>query len=90
MNTSVTQLFIAAFVLTLMQVTVVNAQSPSQSAAAQPQQSLKAEELDQLVAPIALYPDTLLSVVLWRRLIRWRSSKLIVGQPRTRHSREIS
>jgi hypothetical protein len=36
------------------------AQSPSPSPAASSQQLLKAEELDALVAPIALYPDTLL------------------------------
>ena len=42
---------------------------PTQPAAAQPaaaptQQLLKAEELDRLAAPIALYPDTLASTVL--------------------------
>jgi Protein of unknown function (DUF3300)/Chaperone of endosialidase len=40
------------------------AQAPSPPAAAASQQQLKAEELDALVAPIALYPDTLLSLVL--------------------------
>lgn len=41
------------------------AQTPGASAAATTSQPpLKAEEIDQLVAPIALYPDTLLSEVL--------------------------
>jgi Protein of unknown function (DUF3300)/Chaperone of endosialidase len=40
------------------------AQSPSPSPAASSQQLLKAEELDALAAPIALYPDTLLAEVL--------------------------
>ena len=41
------------------------AQSPSPPPAAPAaEQLLKAEELDALVAPIALYPDTLLSMVL--------------------------
>src|SRR5215471_9144542 len=40
------------------------AQSPSTPPATSDQQLLKAEELDALVAPIALYPDTLLAQVL--------------------------
>lgn len=41
------------------------AQSPSAATASQPEQHrLQPEELDALVAPIALYPDTLLSQVL--------------------------
>ena len=41
------------------------AQSPApQTAAAPDQDLLKPEALDALVAPIALYPDTLLSLVL--------------------------
>ncbi len=39
-------------------------QSPAQPADAQGEQLLKPEQLDQLVAPIALYPDTLLAEVL--------------------------
>jgi hypothetical protein len=39
-------------------------QAAAQSSQTQSSQSLKPEELDQLVAPIALYPDTLLSQVL--------------------------
>ena len=37
---------------------------PAQPASASPQQLLSAEQLDALVAPIALYPDALLSEVL--------------------------
>jgi Protein of unknown function (DUF3300) len=40
------------------------APTPPATAAAPDQQVLKAEELDQLVAPIALYPDALLAEVL--------------------------
>src|SRR5262249_30968776 len=40
------------------------AQSPNPPAATSDQQLLKPEELDALVAPIALYPDTLLAQVL--------------------------
>jgi hypothetical protein len=40
------------------------AQSPSPRPEASSQQLLKSEELDALVAPIALYPDTLLAEVL--------------------------
>jgi hypothetical protein len=40
------------------------AQTPSSQPAASDQQSLKPGEIDALVAPIALYPDALLSVVL--------------------------
>lgn len=41
-----------------------NAQTPATPASTSSDQLLKAEELDALVAPIALYPDTLLSLVL--------------------------
>ena len=40
------------------------AQNPTPPASASSDQPLKAEELDALVAPVALYPDTLLSLVL--------------------------
>ena len=40
------------------------AQNPAAVPAAPSQQLLKSEELDALVAPIALYPDTLLAEVL--------------------------
>ena len=36
-------------------------QAPAAAPAAPAQELLKAEELEQLVAPIALYPDTLLA-----------------------------
>src|SRR5262245_2997193 len=40
------------------------AQQPASPPAASSDQQLKPEELDALVAPIALYPDTLLSLML--------------------------
>jgi hypothetical protein len=43
---------------------VAMAQTPSSPAPASTQQLLKSEELDALVAPIALYPDALLAEVL--------------------------
>src|SRR5689334_24897642 len=59
---------LAAFVLALMVMApfAATAQTPASPAPASTQadQLLKAEELDALVAPIALYPDTLLSLVL--------------------------
>ena len=64
MITPTTRSIIAAFVLTVMQITIAHAQTPASPASTQSQQVLKAEELDQLVAPIALYPDALLAEVL--------------------------
>ena len=66
MNTSTTRSIIAALWLTALQITTAYAQTPASAPASdQPQQQLlKAEELDQLMAPIALYPDTLLAEVL--------------------------
>jgi len=63
---------VTAFVFALLVViaSAAKAQTPAQSqsqpapASAPADQLLKAEELDALVAPIALYPDTLLSQVL--------------------------
>jgi hypothetical protein len=64
MNTS-TRSIIAALVLIGLQVIGVHAQTPAAPAAPdQSQQLLKPEQLDQLVAPIALYPDALLAEVL--------------------------
>src|SRR5262245_7661716 len=40
------------------------AQSPAPQASTSSQQLMKAEELEALLAPVALYPDTLLSLVL--------------------------
>jgi hypothetical protein len=59
---------LAAFVLAIMILAPVTATaqtsaSPSPASAAT-DQLLKPGELDALVAPIALYPDTLLSLVL--------------------------
>ena len=50
-------------ILFLLPITAHAQTAPSQPAASD-QQLLKPEELDALVAPIALYPDTLLSLVL--------------------------
>ena len=57
-----------AFAFVVLVPFVASAQGPSPSsvppAAASDQQLLKQAELDALVAPIALYPDTLLAGVL--------------------------
>ena len=55
---------IAALLFVGLQVIAAYAQAPATSAPDQLQQLLKPAELDQLVAPIALYPDTLLAEVL--------------------------
>src|SRR5687768_479655 len=47
----------------LLQVPAV-AQSPAPPAAPSSEQSLRAGELDALVAPISLYPDSLVSLML--------------------------
>ena len=65
MNLSATRSFVAALLLTAVQIVTVQAQTaPPPVAPDASQQLLKAEELDQLVAPIALYPDALLAEVL--------------------------
>ena len=66
MNSSITRSIIAALLSTVLQIAVAHAQapaSPAPSDAVQSQPLLKAEELDQLVAQIALYPDTLLATI---------------------------
>ena len=64
MNLTTRVLFIAVFLLWPLQVPLqVMAQTPNPAAAAGEQQ-LSTGELDALVAPIALYPDNLLSQVL--------------------------
>ena len=65
------------------------AQSQNPPAAAN-QQSLRSEELDALVAPIALYPDTLLAEVLMASTYPLEWCRPTVGQPRTRPSRAIN
>jgi hypothetical protein len=45
-------------------ISVFSQTFPSSAAAAADRELLKPAQLDQLVAPIALYPDTLLSEVL--------------------------
>ncbi len=72
MMMSATRSMVAALLLIGLQIAAAHAQTPAppaQTAAApaapdQSQQLLKPAELDQLVAPIALYPDTLLAEVL--------------------------
>ena len=54
---------LVAFLILLIPA-VAAAQAPSSPAPASADQMLKPEQLDALVAPIALYPDTLLSMVL--------------------------
>ena len=69
MNMSMTRSFVAALLLIGLQAVVAHAQTPAAPTPAAPapdqsQQLLKPEELDQLLAPIALYPDTLLAEIL--------------------------
>src|SRR3954466_1651961 len=74
MNTSATRSVLAALLLTTaLPLALAQAQTPPVPAAppaaapaapVQAQALLKAEELDALVAPIALYPDSLLALVL--------------------------
>jgi hypothetical protein len=61
MKVALCHLVLAAFVLA---VTPCAAQSPAPPSAQTRQITYKAEELDQLLAPVALYPDHLLSQVL--------------------------
>jgi hypothetical protein len=63
MNTSARSI-IAALLFVGLQIAAAHAQTPAAPAADQSQQLLKPQELDQLVAPIALYPDALLAEVL--------------------------
>jgi uncharacterized protein DUF3300 len=55
--------------------------TPTTPAATSPStdQLLKPEQLDALVAPIALYPDNLLSLVLMASTYRWRWCRPIAG-----------
>ena len=55
---------VLAFALFILTPCTSPAQNPPPPAAASSDQLLKSEELDALVAPIALYPDTLLAEVL--------------------------
>jgi Protein of unknown function (DUF3300) len=55
---------IRALAVALMLATTQLAVAQTQTATAQPDQLLKPEQLDALVSPIALYPDTLLAEVL--------------------------
>ena len=69
MHLSMVRSCIAALFLIVPQTAVLHAQTPpaptpTASTPDQSQQLLKPEELDQLLAPIALYPDTLLAEIL--------------------------
>ena len=55
---------LVVFVIALLAPIVATAQTASPPATAASPQLLRPEELDQLVAPIALYPDSLLAEVL--------------------------
>ena len=58
------QSLFALFLLIPITAVAQTAQTPSTPAAAPANQLLKPEQLDALVAPIALYPDSLLALVL--------------------------
>ena len=58
------RLLAVALLLALPQLASAQTPPPSQPASAPPQQLLAAGQLDALVAPIALYPDALLSEIL--------------------------
>lgn len=64
MRTLATRSIIAVLLLTVLQIATARAQTPPTSSPDQSQQLLKPEELDQLVAPIALHPDALLAEIL--------------------------
>ena len=69
MSRSTTRSFVVALLLAVLHGTMAYAQTsavpaPAATAADQSQLLLKAEELDQLVAPIAPYPDALLAEIL--------------------------
>ena len=63
-RSSLKPLFLFLFAIIFLLPFVAMAQTPSSPAPASTQQVLKFEELDALIAPIALYPDTLLAQVL--------------------------
>lgn len=91
-----TQRTVAALFALLVALPVSYAQEPADSASAPPpdvQQSvpqLSQQQLSNLVAPIALYPDPLLSQVLAASTYPSRSSRPISGWLRTRISRARS
>jgi Protein of unknown function (DUF3300) len=65
MDTIALRAFVVVLLLSLPQAALAQAQTPPpQPASAPSQQLLTAAQLDALVAPIALYPDTLLSEIL--------------------------
>jgi hypothetical protein len=65
MDTIALRAFVVALLLSLPQAALAQAQTlPPQPASAPSQQLLTAAQVDALVAPIALYPDALLSEIL--------------------------
>jgi hypothetical protein len=65
MDTIALRAFVVALLLSLPQAALAQAQTPpAQPASAPSQQLLTAAQVDALVAPIALYPDALLSEIL--------------------------
>jgi hypothetical protein len=64
MDTIALRAFVVALLLSLPHAALTQAQTPpAQPASASSQQPLTAAQLDALVAPIALYPEALLSAV---------------------------
>jgi hypothetical protein len=58
------RILLLAFAILILSPVIAPAQGPSPAAAASDAEVLKPEELEALIAPVALYPDTLLSLVL--------------------------
>ena len=65
MKFALSRLLVAACAAALASLPVARAQAPAAPAVASVQAAtFKKEELDQLVAPIALYPDALIAQIL--------------------------
>ncbi len=77
-------------ILSLVLPMSLKAQDPEENAAARQPRIYSQEELDRLLAPIALYPDTLLSQVLMASYLSlWKWSRQIAGSNRTKVLPEI-
>jgi hypothetical protein len=74
-RTSIIRQALGASCIALVLVFSVGAPSAAQEPAPSPLQLLSPRQLDNLVAPIALYPDALLSQVLVASTYRWSLSK---------------
>jgi hypothetical protein len=64
MSTKAVGLLAAALLFAVPHAVLAQTQPPPQPASASSQQLLTDQQLDALLAPIALYPDTLLSEIL--------------------------